>query len=458
MKSFVRLNEKVLITFAFLLLTSSVAIADPGHDLAEAGIKAVAPWPILSEKVKKTYSELLANTSVRKALAFIRNDDDRTMQETITLTEIPAPEFKEEQRAKKYESMLRASGLTNVRIDSEGNVIGIRKGVGEGPTIVIDAHLDTVFPMETDVKVKKIDGKYYAPGITDDTRGLAVMLSLIRALNDAKIETQGNLIFLGSVGEEGNGDLRGIKAFFKENKSIDAYLGIESIPFGSLAIQNTGSNRFEVTYKGPGGHSYAAFGAVPSAIHAMGRAIGKISDLQVATDPKTTFNVGIIKGGRSVNTIADQASMEVDIRSSGAKELSDTVNKVMAIIQDSVVAENRRWNKNTLSVSIKKIGDRPGGMTPGNSMIVQAALGGMRALNQKELIMFSASTNAGTPISLGIPAVQIGPGGKFWGFHALNEGMDPFEAYIGAQSALLTSLAMVGVKGVTAPLISSSAK
>lgn len=438
----------------FTLLLSSIVRADDIHEFEKFGIKPVSPWPKVSTSVQTTFATLMANNRIKSALTFLQKDEVKTMDDTITLTEIPAPEFKEERRAKAFAEMLRSAGLTDVKIDNEGNVIGLWKGAGQGPTVVVDAHLDTVFPIDTDVKVKKIDGKYYAPGITDDTRGLAVILSIIRALNQSNIETQGNLIFLGSVGEEGNGDLRGMKAFFKNNKSIDAYIGIESIPFGSIVIQNVGSRRFEVTYTGPGGHSYAAFGSTPNAIHAIGRAIGKISDLRVPSDPKTTFNVGIIKGGRSVNTISDKSTMEIDIRSSDAKELDKTVRQVLQIVKDSAVSENKRWNTSSLEVAIKEIGNRPGGMTSNKSILVEASLGAIKALDQKESILFGSSTNSGIPISLGIPAIQIGPGGKFWGFHALNEGMDPHNAYIGAQSALLTALAIVGVRGVTNPLIS----
>lgn len=442
------------ILFILILSFSSISRADDIHDFEKFGIRSVAPWPKLSPRVQKTFATLIANKNIKSALNFLQKDEVKTMDDTITLTEIPAPEFKEEKRAKVFSEMLRSAGLTDVKIDNEGNVIGVRKGVGQGPTVVIDAHLDTVFPIETDVKVKKIDGKYYAPGITDDTRGLAVILSIIRALTQSNIETQGNLIFLGSVGEEGNGDLRGMKTFFKNNKSIDAYIGIESIPFGSIVIQNVGSRRFEVTYTGPGGHSYAAFGTTPNAIHAIGRAIGKISDLHVPSDPKTTFNVGIIKGGRSVNTISDKSTMEIDIRSSDANELDKAVRQVLQIAKDSAVSENKRWNTSSLEVTIKEIGNRPGGMTSNKSILVEASLGAIKVLDQKESILFGSSTNSGIPISLGIPAIQIGPGGKFWGFHALNEGMDPYNAYIGMQSALLTALAIVGVRGVTSPLIS----
>ena len=448
-----KLYRPVLAIYLAAIFCTGVVVADEDHPVIPAGIKAVAPWPKLSKGVTHTYDELLANNLVQQALAYVEADDERTLKETIFLTEIPAPEFKEERRAKAFMKLLQDAGMSDVRMDSIGNVIGMRKGAGMGPTIVVDAHLDTVFPEETDVTVKVVDEKYYAPGITDDTRGLAAMLSIVRALNHANIKTDGDLIILGSVGEEGNGDLRGVKQFFKDHKNIDAYLGIESIPMGALATLNTGSNRFEVTYTAPGGHSFGAFGDVPSAIHAMGRAIAKISDMQVPTTPRTTFTVGIVKGGRSVNTIADKATMEIDVRSDGRRELKDTVNKVLKIVNESAEQENKRWGKDTLKVSIKQIGDRPSGMTPSDSMLVQACLGGLKALNQKELIIAGMSTNSGIPISLGIPAVQIGPGGKFWGFHALSEGMDPNGAYKGIQVALLPTLCLVGVENVSKPLI-----
>lgn len=434
-----------------LMVTAGRASADPGHGDIPKGIQAVAPWPRITPSVDRGQAALMASPAVRKALAFIEADDDRTMQETILLTEIPAPEFMEERKAKAFMQLLKESGLEDVRMDAAGNVIGVRKGVANGPTVVVDAHLDTVFPMETNVTVKKVDGKYYAPGLTDDTRGLAVMLSMVRAMQHADIRTEGTLIVLGSVGEEGNGDLRGVKQFFKDHPSVDAYLGIESIPFGAVVSRNTGSQRFEVTYKGPGGHSFAAFGEVPSAIHALGRAIAKIGDLKVPQQPRTTFNVGIIGGGRSVNTIADQATMEIDIRSDGAAELKKVTQQVLAIVRGAADEENRRWRKKTLAVAVKQIGDRPGGMTSPDSVLIQASLAGIRAVGQKELILAAASTNAGIPISLGIPAIQVGPGGKLWGFHALDEGMDPAGAYKGIQAAFLATLNLLGVEGVTPP-------
>jgi acetylornithine deacetylase/succinyl-diaminopimelate desuccinylase-like protein len=369
----------------------------------------------------------------------------------------PAPTFQEAERAKAFKSLLEQSGLADVRIDSAGNVIGLRKGRGTGLPIVLDAHLDTVFPIETDVKVRIEEGKYFAPGITDDTRGLAAMLSVLRALEAAEIQTDRDIIFLGSVGEEGLGDLKGVKQFFRDHPKVGAYIGFESIPQGSLVNANAGSNRFEITYTAPGGHSFGAFGDVPSAIHALGRAVAMISDLQVPETPRTTFNVGMISGGRSVNTIADKAVMEIDIRSDGAAELKNATEQVLAFAEKAAQDENARWGQDTLNLSVRKIGERPTGTTPADSVIVQAGLAAMNAMGQQRLILGSVSTNAAIPMSMGIPAVQMAPGGVFWGFHALSEGMDPKDAYRGPQVALLQLLAMAGLSGVTEPLAGTTA-
>lgn len=260
-------------------------------------------------------------------------------------------------------------------------------------------------------------------------------------------------MFVGSVGEEGNGDLRGVKALFKENTNIDAFIGLESIPMGAIVSMNTGSIRYQVTFSGPGGHSFGAFGEVPSAIHAMGRAISKISDLKVPQVPRTTFNVGIVKGGTSVNTISPDASMEIDMRSDGGKELEDLHKKVLGLIRQAVDEENKSIGKNLVNVTFKKIGERPGGMTPYQSPIIQASLQSLRALGQKELLLAGSSTNAGVPISLGIPTVILPPGGVFEGFHSLDEAMDPTDGYKGSQVALLTALSVAGVQGVSQPLV-----
>lgn len=436
-----------------LSIFASFALAHPESKDVPEWAKPVAPWPVVSEPVKQSINSLLADSKVKKALDFLQADEDLTLKQNIILTEIPAPPFHEEQKARAFLEMMKQAGITDAYIDKEGNAIGIRKGAGNGPLVVLDAHLDTVFPLGTDLKVVKKGNKYYGPGITDDTRGLAVLLSWIRALNATGLNTVGDLMFVGSVGEEGNGDLRGVKALFKDHKNIDAFIGLESIPMGAVVSLNTGSVRYEVNFSAPGGHSYGAFGDVPSAIHAMGRAIAKIAEIKAPQTPRTTYNVGIVRGGTSVNTISPDAVMEIDMRSDGMKELQDLHKKVLSLIQQAVDEENKFIGKNMVSVSLKKIGERPGGMTPADSPIVQAALQSLRVRGEKALMLVGSSTNAGVPISYGVPTIILPPGGKFEGFHALNEAMDPTDAYKGAQVALLTALAVAGVEGVSQPLI-----
>jgi len=417
----------------------------------------VAPWPTVNKNVTQSIDKILASLDVKKAMAYLKSDESQTLKQAVTLSEIPAPAMTEEAKAKAYLELIKQAGIADARIDKEGNVVAIRKGAGAGPTIVVDAHIDTVFPVGTDIKVKVKDGIYYGPGLTDDTFGLATMLSMARALNDAKVQTLGDIVFLASVGEEGLGNLRGVKAYFGENKNIDAALMIEAFPPGVGGIISTASNRYEVTYTGPGGHSYAAFGQVPSAIHAMGGAIAKINQIQPPKFPRTVYNVGIVKGGTSVNTISPDAVMQIDIRSDGAKELDQITKKVLDIVNQSVVDENKRWGTDSLKVSVKLIGARAGGSTPADSVVVQSFLGATRANQSKEVMLIGASTNAGVPISMGIPTIVIPPGGRFTGFHALSEAMDPKDAYKGAQIALTTILSLVGVKDVSTPLVGKQA-
>src|SRR3954470_5107203 len=283
-----------------------------------------------------------SNAKLRAALDVLKADNAWTVQQQIELTQIPAPPFKETARAAEYKKRLEALGLRNVRIDAVGNVIAERKGVGTGPTVVIAGHLDTVFPEGTDVTVKRDGDKLRAPGISDDDRGLAVVLAVARAFEKTGIQTNGTVYFIGNVGEEGPGNLRGTRYLFaKELKGkIDYFISVDGTGL-DVASRAVGSYRYRVTYKGPGGHSYGAFG-IPNPIHALGRAIAGIADIQVPTTPKTTFNVGIVSGGTSVNSIPFEGSMEVDMRSEDAKSLADVNEKVMRVLRQALDAENAR--------------------------------------------------------------------------------------------------------------------
>lgn len=419
--------------------------------------QAVAPTPAtVRPAIDQAYTQLMAAPKIQQLLEAVKADHARSIEDLKLLTEIPAPPFKEQKRAEAFLARLKALGLSDAHIDSEGNVVGLRKGSGNGPKLLISAHLDTVFPEGTDVTVKERDGRLYAPGISDNTRGLAVLLSWLKVLNDHKVQTVGDLLFVGNVGEEELGNLRGMKHLFAQHKDIDGMVGLEPAPDGTVLVLGTASHRYEVSFKGPGGHSYAAFGQVPSAIHGMGRAIAKIAEVKTPTFPKTTFTVGTVGGGTSVNTIAPDARMAVDIRSDQMGPLLETEQKILAAIDEAVVEENKRWNVDTLRVEKKLIGDRPGGRTPADSVIVEAATRANAAFGHKTLLT-GASTDANVPMSLGIPAIIIGGGGKTGGFHALSEWIDLTDGWKGAQNSLVTVLGLVGVQGVSAPQLEKRA-
>ncbi len=423
-----------------LLLAWNAAHAQASYDVTPA--------------VKDAYGRLTSQPSVQRGLDFIKGDHENTLSEQKQICEIPSPPFKEQARAADFQKRLVALGLSDVKTDSQGNVWGLRPGTGKGPKLLVAAHLDTVFPAGTDVSVKEKDGKLYAPGISDNSRGLAALLAIIRALNVSQIKTIGDIVFCGNVGEEGLGDLRGVKALFRDIKDIDGFISIDSSGHEKITYLATGSHRYEITYKGPGGHSFLAFGR-PSAIHAMGRAIAKISDLTTPKDPKTTFTVGVVGGGTSVNSIAAEAKMLVDMRSNRIKELLDLEAQLLDIVRKAADEETARWGGDKITVQIKLVGDRPAGIQSTDSPLVQAIWFSTQAIGLKPELGEPSSTDSNLPISLGIPAITVGGGGKDDNNHAPNEWFDPTDAYLGPQRLFLTILGVVGVDGVSEPLLSS---
>ena len=385
---------------------------------------------------------------VRTALQTLRDDNAWTLDQQVSLCEIPAPPFGEARRAAEYRRRLTALGLRNVRIDAEGNAIAERPGTGDGPTVVIAGHLDTVFPESTDVRTRRIGGRIHGPGIGDDCRGLAVVLAVARAFQRANVRTGGTVIFVGNVGEEGPGNLRGVRHLYdKELKGrIDYFISVDGTGLG-LTSRAGGSNRYRVTYKGPGGHSYGDFG-MPSPIHALGRAIARFSDLQVPSTPKTTFNVGIIRGGTSVNSIAFEASMDVDMRSESAQALAEVDAKFRRMLAEALDEENARTQdaKGRLSLVIDTIGIRPAGSQPDSSTIVRTAQAAATSLG------FTArggasSTDANVPIGRGLPGIAIDGGGRGDGAHSADEWYEDGErGWLGPQWAALIVLGLVGVR------------
>jgi tripeptide aminopeptidase len=436
------------------ILTRSIVAAGV---LVTAGILAQhagAQTPSAAAAVDAATQAILADPKVIKTLEDIKADDATALTEQKRITEIPAPPYKEKVRAEYFLKRLQELGFKDAAIDSEGNVIALRKGSGGGrPKLVVSAHLDTVFPEGTDVTVKEKDGAILAPGIGDDSRGLAALLSLIKALNANGIATVGDVMFVGTVGEEELGNLRGVKALFRDHADIDGFISIDGLGITRVVNQATGSHRYEMIFKGPGGHSFQEFG-LPSAIHAMGRAIAKISDLQTPSDPKTTFTVGTVRGGTSVNAIASEARMAVDMRSNSTDELLKLEARLLDLVKAAVAEENARWKTDKMTVEIKLIGDRPAGIVAMDSPIVQATQRTVSIITRAPRVTFAgSSTDSNLAMSLGIPAVTIGGGGEGGNWHSRNEWYKPVDAWFGPQNALLTILVLSGLDRVTKPAL-----
>ena len=395
---------------------------------------------------EQTASRIFSTPQVRGALEHLKATEPETINDQIKACEIPAPTFQEQKRGEHFKRRFTELGLKNVRIDGIGNVIGERPGAGGGPTLVLAAHLDTVFPEGTDVKVKRNAPLISGPGIGDDCRGLAVILAVARALNEAKIETEGTILFVANVGEEGLGDLRGVRHLFNNGLKgkITHFISVDGT---GLDVTNTavGVVRYRVTLRGPGGHSYGAFG-LASPIHALGRAIEKISRFQTPKQPKTTFNVGRIEGGTSVNSIAHTAWMEVDMRSESAMELQKLETEFKRATREALDEENARGaGPNKLTVEMKIVSQRPAGATPADSPIVKIAMEADAALGIKTKLT-SGSTDSNIPISLGVPAITIDGGGEGRGAHSLDESFDTTDSHVGTQRAFLIVLGIVGLK------------
>ena len=377
-------------------------------------------------------TELLQEASVMRAFTEIEAHHEDLVQLIIRLCEIASPTFAEGPRAQAVADELRALGLKNVHLDEVNNVVGVMPGRGPGPTFLLDAHTDTVFPAETDVRVRREGGKLMAPGVGDDTANLACGLFLLKLIRDCGLPIPGTLIFSGTVGEEGLGDLCGIKAVMNAlDGRVDYVLALDG-QLGRICNQGVGSHRHKITVKAQGGHSWADFGA-PSAIHALGAAIARISTLEVPKSPRTTFNVGIISGGTSVNTIAESATMLLDMRSVSAEELTALEHRVLTILPEVA-------REYSVHLEHQLVGDRPAGSKADTTWIVDSIRQVHQALGIQTQVN-AASTNANVPLSQGIPAVVIGTyTGK--GTHRLDEWIDERSVLLGMKQLVLTVLTL----------------
>jgi acetylornithine deacetylase/succinyl-diaminopimelate desuccinylase-like protein len=394
-------------------------------------------------------SVALAQNPLQTILATLQTDNAWTLAQQKSICEIPAPPFKETARGAEYRRRFEALGL-RTRVDAVGNVIAERPGTVGEPTIVLAGHLDTVFPESTDVRVRESNGRMTAPGIGDNCRGLAVVLAVARAYQRANPRHAARILFVGNVGEEGPGNLRGVRHLFEKELrgQIDYFIAVDGLGL-DITSRAVGSNRYRVTYKGPGGHSYGAFG-IPNPIHALGRAIAKISEIQVPASPKTTFNVGVIEGGTSVNSIAFSGTMEIDMRSESVEQLRVIDEKVRRALQEALDEENARWEgpraaQARVVLQIDTIGIRPTGSQSDTARLVRTAIDAGRVLGFTPSTSAS-STDANIPISLGVPGISIDGGGRGSGAHSLNEWYeDGPSGWLGPQWAALIVARLAGL-------------
>ncbi|WP_407084069.1 M20/M25/M40 family metallo-hydrolase [Tellurirhabdus bombi] len=407
-----------------------------------------APKPTIDKRYEAEIKTLATRPAVKAAFQTFMELEPQTKQDLIMLTEIPAPPFKEQVRAKKYAEMLKEAGADSVWIDEVSNVIAKRKGRTGKKTVMVEAHLDTVFPEGTDVKVKQKGDTLYAPGVGDDTRGLVSLVAVLKGMEKAKIETDADVLFVGTVGEEGLGDLRGMKHLFRKGgPKVDSYIGVDGSGIDEIVHRGLGSHRYRITFKGPGGHSYGAFGIV-NPHSALGKAIYYFTaeaDKFTRQGIRTTYSVSVIGGGTSVNAIPYESWMEIDMRSESPERLNGIDALLQAAVQKALKEENGlKRSGPDLTVDVKKIGDRPSGTIAATLPLVQRAaaastyLGGSPALDV-------SSTNANIPISLGVPAVTIGSGGKAGGAHSLQEWWLNDKGHLGLQQILLLLLAEAGL-------------
>ncbi|MFZ0641751.1 MAG: M20/M25/M40 family metallo-hydrolase [Candidatus Acidiferrales bacterium] len=390
--------------------------------------------------------KLADDPACTRGLAWIDKSASWVTDQQVRLTEIPAPETKEAQRAEYFKNLLESAGL-KVRVDKTGNVIAERPGADEKSVILLAAHLDTVFPAGTDVRVKRNASRLAAPGIADNGAGLAALAGLARALSESRIQTTKTIVIAGDVGEEGEGNLRGIRALVEEYSSrLSAVIAVDGASTEHITTQGIASHRFEISITGPGGHSWSDFGA-PNPITAISRGIVKFSALPIPDEPRSSYNFAVIEGGTSVNSIPSRAAVKVDLRS----EDESQVDKMERALRDAMQAgakeemADARGSNDSLQVEFRSLGSRPAGKLPDNSPLLETLRSVDRFLGNRSRLERS-STDANIPLSLGIPAVSLGGGGRGGGSHTLTEWYDPTGRELGLKRLFLATVALAGVQ------------
>jgi len=391
------------------------------------------------ENPRLTLEHLLSSPEVARALHSLETNAEAITDQHLRIASVPAGPFNEHERAEYLRQKFLELRLTEVEIDEEGNCLGLIEGASRSPLIVISAHLDTVFSKDTDFKVIEHDGRFFAPGIADDSSGLTALIALAQAIQNERIAIEGSILFVGTVGEEGEGNLRGVRHLFTKGRwaaRVDAFVSFDGPGVDRITHRALGSRRYRVDFVGPGGHSWGDFG-LPNPVHAMGRAISRLAAYPAPKEPRTTFNVGRIEGGTSVNAIPSKAWMEVDLRSSAESELRRLDAFFRRAMKDAADEENAK-------IKLELIGERPTGETPSDSLLVELAIEATKMLGF-EPRLDQASTDSNLPISLGIPAITLGAGGASGNSHTLDGWYDPRDRDKGLKRGLLVVLGMVKI-------------
>ncbi len=403
----------------------------------------------MPEQPEAVIRGLTETEAFRRAIAVLASEHERTVEDIIRLTQVAAPPFQEAERARTFLDLAQQHGFAELGMDPIGNVIGLRRGAGEG-LLCVAAHLDTVFPPGTDVTVRREGTRLFAPGVGDDTRSLAVLLAWVRAMDAAAIRTRKDILLVADVGEEGAGDLRGMRHLFLEGAyrdRIDAFITVDSPEMSRIATRGVGSKRYRVTFRGPGGHSYGAFGLV-NPMYAMADAVQRLSRIEVPDRPRTTYSASVAGGGTSINAIPDRVWTEFDLRSESAAELVRLETSFHELVAAATAAENaaRSTSNGSIATETAKIGDRPAGHTDEDAELPQLARAALRA-HGFDPRFEASSTDANIAMSLGIPAIKIGSGGTGGRGHSLEEWIDvePEASVRGMAAGLATVIAAAGL-------------
>ncbi len=408
----------------------------------------------VSAKVQALFDQVLAMDEVKKAMAFIEADAEQSIEEQIALTLIEAPTFHEAERAQAFAKYLGDLGLENPHVDEFGNAVALWKGTGNGPKILVEAHLDTVFPKGSVKEVRRENGILYAPGIVDDTRGLAVLLSALRGLKASGLQTKGDIVFVGTAREEGMGSLGGMKDFLDHNPDIEGSISVDGAWTESITYEATGFKTYEVNFYGIGGHAYGAFGLMANPLHAAARAVAKIADFQVSDDPKTTFCVSNFHAGNDagVHAIVPKATIKFNFRSNSAELLEELNDRIFKAIQEACDEETARWGKDTITWDSVQYCDVPAGNQDIHAPMVEATYLAAKHLSpDPEKVYFNqgGSVNGNMAVARGLPCVTIGGGLVDTKCHNLEEYYPTENSHLCPQEVMLLLLMTAGIEGKT---------